>query len=255
MLEYPDHIGRTEMSEPMSLNRRERKHAATREEIKEIARAHMARDGATALSLRAVATEMELSSAALYYYFPNRDALITALIVDAFRSLTAAIDAARDSRQSADITDQLLAMMLAYRAWGLGHTAEFALIYGTPIPGYQAPLDVTAPEARQALSSLGMVFHAAHASGRLLFPPTDGPQPPPLAERIRAWSTATGISVAPEVMHATLHTQAVGQGLVSLELYGHLQPVIGDPADFYHYEMRQLLHRLIAPPPTHAAEA
>jgi AcrR family transcriptional regulator len=231
----------------MGLSRRERKHAATREEIKEIARAHMARDGAAALSLRAVAAEMELSPAALYYYFPNRDALITALIVDAFRSLAEALDAARDSRRDADIAEQLLAMMLAYRAWALGHAAEFALIFGTPIPGYQAPPDVTAPEARRALSSIGGVFGAARASGRLRFPPADGPAPPALGERIRGWSAATGIEVAPEVIHATLHAQAVGQGLVSLELYGHLQPVIGDPSDLYHYEVRELLRRLIAP--------
>ena len=52
-------------------------------EIKEVARAHLVEKGSAALSLRAVARELGMVSSAVYRYFPSREELLTALIVDA----------------------------------------------------------------------------------------------------------------------------------------------------------------------------
>ena len=157
--------------------RRERQHAAIRDEIKTMARTHMARDGAAALSLRAVAGGLGLSSAAIYYYFPNRDALITDLIVDAYQALGAWIRAA--DQPESDIGERLSVAMHAYRGWAIAHPAEYALLFGTPIPGYQGPAEITAPEARAALASFGELFGVAHSQGRLSS--AEAPTPPTIA--------------------------------------------------------------------------
>ncbi len=94
----------------MPLTRRERVRAATIDEIKEIARRHIAEKGAAALSLRAIAREMGMTSPALYRYFASRDDLVTALIVDAYNSLADALEAARDACEEADHAGRLAAI-------------------------------------------------------------------------------------------------------------------------------------------------
>lgn len=231
------------MSNPAKQARRDRQHAAIREEIKTVSRAHMARDGAAALSLRAVAAEMGLSSAAIYYYYPNRDALITDLIVDAFRALGAALRAA-DPGPAADVVARLRLAMLGYRAWGVAAPAEFELIFGTPIPGYHAPADVTSPEARRALSVLGELFAAAHAQGRVTGDLTAEPLPPSVSAHVAAWSQETGQSIPPAVLAAMLHAWGFGHGLVALELNGQLHPIIGDPGAFFEHAVCAFLRAL-----------
>lgn len=228
------------MSQDKKQQRRERQHAAARDEIKAMARVHMARDGAAALSLRAVASDMGLSSAAIYYYFPNRDELITALIVDAFRSLGACLRAS--DRPDADIAERLERGMLAYRDWAVARPAEYALLFGTPIPGYEAPAAVTAPEARAALAALGGLFGAAYAEGRLRT--SANPPPPGIVAHVEGWLAETGQQIPLPVLIATMRAWAVGHGLVGLELDHQTQPIIGDAAALFAYEVRELLGQL-----------
>ena len=122
-------------------------------EIKAVARRHLAEQGAAALSLRAVAREVGMVSSAVYRYFPSRDDLLTALIVDAYdavgdrrrgtragRARTAGVEAAVDG-----------ASPTPSAAWALAHPHEYALVYGSPVPGYAAPTDTIDPAARVAL--------------------------------------------------------------------------------------------------------
>src|SRR5215218_139210 len=62
-------------------------------EIKAVARRQLATEGAN-LSLRAVARELGMVSSAVYRYFPSRDDLLTALMIDAYHDMGDAIDAA-----------------------------------------------------------------------------------------------------------------------------------------------------------------
>src|SRR5487761_1561765 len=66
---------------------RERARAELTREIKEEARRQLVAAGADGLSLRAVARELGMASSALYRYFPSRDDLLTALIIDAYNAL------------------------------------------------------------------------------------------------------------------------------------------------------------------------
>ncbi|EFO80241.1 TetR family transcriptional regulator [Oscillochloris trichoides DG-6] len=224
----------------MKEQRRSRQHAAIRDEIKTIARAHMARDGAAALSLRAVASEMGLSSAAIYYYYANRDALITDLIVDAYRSLAAALRHEIEAEPTQDLVAQLRVLMLMYRTWAVAHPSEYALLFGTPIPGYVAPVDITKPEAQAVFAVFAACLSQFFAQGRLDVGLEQSPLPPQIA------SYAAGLADFPlAVLVGTLRVWAVGHGLVGLELDHHLQPLIGDVAAFYAYEVERLLQSLI----------
>lgn len=220
--------------------RRERQHAAVRGEIKDMARTHMARDGAAALSLRAVATDMGLSSAAIYYYYPNRDALITDLIVDGFEALGAALRAADPAE--AQIAQRLTCVMLAYRDWAIAHPSEYALLFGTPIPGYQGPAEITAPVVRSALAVVGELFVVAHQHGQLTI--DESHTPASVRAQAEAWLQATGQQIPLGVLLATLRAWAIGHGLIGLELDHHLQPIIGDTAALFRYEIAALLQQL-----------
>jgi AcrR family transcriptional regulator len=220
--------------------RRERQHAAVRDEIKDMARIHMARGGAAALSLRAVASDMGLSSAAIYYYFPNRDELITALIIDAFRGFGGALRAA--DRPAAAIAERLETVMLAYRSWAIEHPAEYALLFGTPIPGYHAPAEITAPEARAALTSIGELFNVAYEQGCLRAPAA--PPPASIVAHVEQWLASTDQQIPLPVLLATMRAWALGHGLVGLELDHQTQPIIGDAAALFAYELHELLCQL-----------
>lgn len=108
-----------------------------RAEVKEHAREQIATAGASALSLNAIAKRMGMSGPALYRYFAGRDELISELVRDAYRSLA---DTFRDAAASgADLTGLAHTM----RSWALADPQRYFLVFGTPVPGYHAPADVT----------------------------------------------------------------------------------------------------------------
>src|SRR5580693_9145544 len=78
---------------PIRPTARARARAEITGEIKEEARRQLAMTGAQ-LSLRAVARALGMVSSALYRYFPSRDDLLTALIIDAYDALATAAESA-----------------------------------------------------------------------------------------------------------------------------------------------------------------
>src|ERR1700688_3623533 len=125
---------------------RTRVRAEMTDEIKAVARRHLETDGAN-LSLRAVARDMGMVSSALYRYFASRDDLLTALIVDAYNALGEIVEAADTAvTDRDDLRERWLAVARAVRGWALANPSEYALLYGSPVPGYKAPQD-TIPAA------------------------------------------------------------------------------------------------------------
>ena len=118
-----------------TLNRRQRRRRETIEEIKDIARQQMAEEGASNLSLGAIARAMGMTTPALYRYFESRDALVAALVVDAYDSMGEAMEQSMGVLPQDDYAGRFLALMHAYRGWALEHPAEYALMYGTPTEG------------------------------------------------------------------------------------------------------------------------
>jgi AcrR family transcriptional regulator len=143
---------------------RERARAELTREITEEARRQLAATGATGLSLRAVARELGMVSSALYRYFPSRDELLTALIIDAYNAIGEAAETAIAAPGTARA--RWLAACHAIRGWALAHPHEYALIYGSPVPGYRAPEATIGPATRVPLAFVG-VLAAALADGEV----------------------------------------------------------------------------------------
>ena len=128
------------------------------------ARAQLTEVGAAALNLRAVARELGMASSAVYRYFPSRDDLLTRLIVNSYDDAGAVAEAADDS--GSPTRSRWVAVCLAVRGWALAHPHGYALLYGSPVPGYAAPTDTVPPAARVGVV-LGRILGDAPRTGRL----------------------------------------------------------------------------------------
>ncbi|MFD3324444.1 TetR/AcrR family transcriptional regulator [Streptomyces sp. NPDC058701] len=218
---------------------RERARIEVTAAIKGEARRMLAAEGAAKLSLRAVARELGMVSSALYRYFPSRDDLLTALIIDAYDSIGAAAEDA-DARALAAGSPpraRWVAICGAVRVWALAHPHEYALIYGSPVPGYSAPVDTVGPASRVANAFIG-VLRAAHGGRGLALPPLPATLRPE-ADRMTA-DFAEGLP--PEVTAALVAAWAQLVGLVSFELFGQFNRVVEDRETFFAHAADQLAH-------------
>jgi AcrR family transcriptional regulator len=206
---------------------RERYRAQLRAEIKERAWEQIAAAGAPGLSLNAIAKQMGMSGPALYRYFAGRDELITELIRDAYRSLADTI------RTAAASGADLPGLGHALRTWALDDPQRYFLIYGTPVPGYHAPDDITviASEIMDALLDA-----AQPAAGPATAEET--PLEAHLAEH-RHW--AGDHPAPPAALRRALHFWTRLHGILSLELAGHFTGMGFDPAELYENELRHLI--------------
>jgi AcrR family transcriptional regulator len=210
---------------------RERTRAEITRQILEAARRHLATEGASGLSLRAIARELGASSSAVYRYVASRDELLTRLIVAAYDALGAAAEAAEAAVARADLAGRWSAVCGAVRGWALANPNEYALIYGTPVPGYTAPPATIAPAARVSNVLLGILADAAEAEHLTLA--MAGDDVPPHGRKALAPARST---VPPEVPDALLQwglmAWAALFGTVSFELFGQLHGIVGEqPGD------------------------
>ena len=240
---------------------RDRARAELTEEIKTIARRQLATVGAQGLSLRAVSRELGMASSALYRYFPSRDDLLTALIIDAYDALGEAAEAAavksgapfaaggwadaepRDGQAARapglwDPLETWVAVFGAVRDWARANPQQYALIYGSPVMGYQAPQTTVQPAARVPTLMLGLL-QQAHAEGRLATI-DDAPEPDGvLAGQVNVLA-GLAPGVPPRVLLRTVIVWTQLFGMISFELFGQLVGSM-DPADeFFASATRQM---------------
>jgi AcrR family transcriptional regulator len=221
---------------------RERVRAEITREITDIARRHLAADGAAGLSLRAVARDLDMVSSALYRYFASRDELLTALIIDGYNAIGQAVEAAEAACRRDDYVGRWLAVARAARTWALAHPHEYALIYGSSGPGYQAPADTIGPASRAA-AVFGRLVSDAQASGAL-GPPASGPPasggpasgapgPAALAGDAARLRETVMPAVPDDVALGALTAWAALFGLISFELFGQFTNVITDTDAYF----------------------
>jgi AcrR family transcriptional regulator len=221
---------------------RERARAELTREIREEARRQLAETGAPGLSLRAVARELGMVSSALYRYFPSRDDLLTALIIDAYDALGAAAEAAVAADPGRSSRARWLAACHAIRAWALENPHEYALIYGSPVPGYQAPAATIGPASRVPLA-FARLLADADAAGALRT--GDGPAlDDALAAQAGALATALAesgaIGVPPDALVRAVIAWSQLFGMISFELFGQFAGSF-EPADAaFDYAVAQL---------------
>lgn len=220
---------------PMNAPRtaRERARAELTREILAAARRQLGEVGPSALSLRAVARELEMASSAIYRYFKSRDELLTALILEAYNAVGEAAEAADDP--VAEPIERWAGIWRGVREWALANPHEFALLFGTPVPGYAAPQETTAAASRMPLVLAKVVFDAK-AAGALALPPAP-PCDPALIELDLGELLPGTVFSAEEGARVLLAWNRL-VGILSYELHGHLHGVTADDAGFFDYTAR-----------------
>jgi AcrR family transcriptional regulator len=230
------------MSQPSS--RRQRLHEATVEEIKDVARELMASEGSASLNLRAVARQMGITPSALYRYFPSRDAILTALVTDAYDAVGEAVEKAVAEAPDDGTATAMLAGVHAFRRWALEHPQEYGLIYGTPVPGFEAPVEETlAPAMRTNFVLLGQLIQAL-ARGQVTLPP-EASIPAPiihLMRQIAEHEAKSDLGLPPAVWAVAMQFWVVLYGAINAEVFGHLpDPLMAGAGLFFDHTMRRAL--------------
>lgn len=211
--------------------RRERIREATFAEIKSTAWKQIAAQGVASLSLRAIAREMGMTAPGLYRYYPSRDALVTALIIEAFNSFSDALEAARDACTPEDHAARFRAICMAYFHWAVANPQRYSLIFGTPVPGYQ--LDERAgPAAQRGFLVVQGVIGEAHAAGKITGEWIAVRLPTSLKSQYQALRRM-GMPHAPLVTHLALFAWSTIHGITSLMLYGYLSGFLGNKVETF----------------------
>ena len=208
---------------------RARNRAAIETEILELGRRHLAREGAAALSLRAIARDLGMVSSALYRYVASRDDLLTLLIVAAFNSLGDAVEQAHGEVADSDLTGRWQAIGRALRNWGLEHPHEYALIYGSPVPDYHAPSEQTTEPGTRVQVLLTRLLADAARTGHLARDGYETHLTEDLAPLARSAAGSLldddffhGSGLDAETLMAGLAAWSLLMGAVSAEVFGHL---------------------------------
>jgi AcrR family transcriptional regulator len=231
---------------PVTLTARQRARAQVTEEIVEEARRQLAAEGAVGLSLRAIARELGMPSSGIYRYFATRDELLTRLILDAYNALGEAVE--ESGRGSGDVGQRFAACCRTVRQWALDHPHEYALIFGSPVPGYRAPEETALAALRIPAALAALLAESDPAGPAATGPASTGPAStgpsasgPPASppDELSAAATA-GIAPALVFLEGAVTPSRVQAGLmiwtglfgeVSFELFGHLEGSVADEPD------------------------
>ena len=221
---------------------RERARAEVLAELKEIGRRHLAESGSAALSLRAVARQAGMVSSAVYRYFPSRDELLTALIVDAYNALGAEVERADAGRRRSDIAGRWMALCRAVRRWALANSHEYALIFGSPVPGYHAPQDTVDPASRTTLTLVSLLHDGIECDA---ITNTGGVVPGTVRKDLIGLNSFSGVDIPAAVMLRGLAAWTQLFGHVSFELFGQFTNLINDRDSFFEVQMKLIGQHVI----------
>jgi AcrR family transcriptional regulator len=211
---------------------RARARAAALEEIKRVARAQLAERGAAALSVRLVAREVGMCSSGVYRYFASRDELLTALIIDAYDALGAAVEEAEGAIDRADHLERWWAAAQAIRQWAQAHPQEYGLVFGSPVPGYLAPQDTVLPAARVPFV-LAAILRDAYESRVVADGVSRGDQHEFGLDPSFSTSGMPLEGLPDEMVAAGVRAWTELFGLISFELFGHLKGSVLDGDVFF----------------------
>lgn len=210
----------------VSMTRREQNRADTLQQIKDVARAIMTAQGTAGLSLRAIAAQMRIAVSALYRYYPSRDELVTALIIDANEDLGHFLREADQAHPRDAFTGRLMAVGGAYRLWALSHPTEFQLIFGNPIPGYVAPSERTRPAATNAGAIINHILADAIAAGFYTPPAEFAGTASPMEQHFQQLS-GEPMRFSGAIIYLNLVLWSEVHGHTVLELHNHFDRLLG----------------------------
>jgi AcrR family transcriptional regulator len=228
--------------QPISPSRRDRRKQETTDDIKATARRQLAVGGPSAISLRAIARDLGMTASAVHYYFPSRQALLDALVVDGFDSLADALQACYDDASEEAPDERWVTVCRAHRAWAIDRPAEYLLLYG-----HTGGLARRAhPRAFEAMSRVAAVLfdmmRDAVANGDVDTGRIEGATSAPLRQQFAKWRDETdvigdlpdGAVAACMIGFAQLH------GAITLELIGHVPPQLTDRDALFDFRMMHI---------------
>ena len=221
----------TPVPEPRTM--RDRYRAQVRGEIKQAALRQIAQSGPAGLSVSAIGKELGVSGPALYRYFASRDELLTELVIDAYDDLAGALRATAAQTAGQRARPRLEALARAYRSWALAQPHRYRLLYGPPLPGYDA-------HAQRLVDASWAAMNLLLDVQRELGDHTTPAPPQPLASQLTAWARAHDPGTGSAAALRAVLTWARLHGLVSLEIAGNFASMGIDPGQVFEAELSTL---------------
>lgn len=210
--------------------------------IVELGRRHLVDHGAAGLSLRAIARDLGMVSSAVYRYVSSRDELLTLLLVDAYCDLADTVDRVRDS-VSDRWRDDVVAIAHAARDWAVAHPARWALLYGSPVPGYHAPPELTVEPGTRVVAAFLDAVAAGIMTGDIVV--TNAPAPQPLSSDFDRIRKEFGFPGDDGVVAKCLVLWSGVVGAISLEVFGQYgADTLTDPKAAFDTQARLLVDLL-----------
>ena len=225
---HTDHVGKRQES-------REQIEAR----IVELGRRQLVDRGAGGLSVRAIARDLGMVSSAVYRYLSSRDELLTLLLVDAYSDLADAVDRARETVGD-QWSDDVIAIARAARRWALAHPAGWALLYGSPVPGYHAPAERTVPVGTRVVGAFLDAVAAGIATGDIRL--TNDVAPQPMSSDFERLRQEFGFPGDDRVVAKCFLLWAGVLGAINLEVFGQYgADTLTDPAAVFDAQVRLLV--------------
>jgi len=226
---------------------RERAREQTISDIVRIGREQLASVGAAALSLRAVARELGVVSSAVYRYVKSRDELLTLLVVEAYNELGGEAERAAAAAGASDYPGQFRALGRAVRRWGLREPARYALLFGSPVPGYQAPAERTTGPGTRIPIALVRILDGAYRADALAVPKAPEPAADlgPLGRDLGELRRQLDLAVPDALLVRGVLAWASLFGAVSFEVFGQYGPqTFTAPELLFEHQLDLLAHGL-----------
>jgi AcrR family transcriptional regulator len=212
---------------------RERYRAQVRQEVKQAALRQLEQSGPAGLSVSAIGKELGVSGPALYRYFSSRDDLLTELVIDAYDDLADALRAAV-SQAPPEPRARFEILLRSYRSWALGQPHRYRLLYGPPLPGYDAHVQRLVGAAQAAMN---LMLDALRDLGD----PSAQPLPSPaLAAQLAAWVQAHDPGLEPTTALRAVFIWSWLHGFVSLEIAGNFASMGIDPGEMFQTQLAVL---------------
>lgn len=179
-----------------------------------------------------------MTSSGIYRYFASRDALLTELIIEVYAEagerLAAAVE--RAGADAADPAARFALLARTLRSWAVAQPSDWALVYGSPVPGYVAPEDTVAP-ASSVTDQFIAVLAQMSALGKNDRDDGSGEGEAAdvlagIAELVRQQvPAATDVPVAR--VSRGVSAWLLVMGAISMELFGHLHQAVQDYERFF----------------------
>ncbi len=208
-------------------------------QILDLARRQLVTEGAAALSVRAIARDLGMVSSAVYRYVASRDELLTLLLVDTYSELADHVEQARRGAEAGwrgDVT----AIAQAMRRWALDQPACWALLYGSPVPGYHAPAELTGGPGTRVVRALFDAVGTGVSAGAITL--TDTPVAQSLSADLQSLRSEFEFPGDDALTLRCTVAWTVVVGAVSLEVFGQYgADTFADPGAVFDEQVRILL--------------